>query len=120
MNKYLSKQRLCLIITTLIIGISQISPAFADSNSASGGTCKIQTQSADNSEWHQLIVDVKNGKFFGNVSSVLNGSASSDYDMLSAMDIKSCRIGEVHTPDAAWLFASALIGFVGLSNKRRV
>lgn len=32
----------------------------------------------------------------------------------------NCQLGEVPTPAATWLFALALVGFVGLSNKRRV
>lgn len=32
----------------------------------------------------------------------------------------TCRLGEVSESAAFWLFASALIGFVGLSSKRRV
>jgi len=143
MNKYLPTPTLCQILATLLIGFLQISPAFANSdlvmkyaapqitsettgvirnkqNIGNGGTCKTQTSLTGNSEWSQFIADVKNGEFFGNVSTLLNGSTPSDYDMLSSMDAASCRLGEVRTPDAAWLFASALIGFVGLSNKRRV
>jgi hypothetical protein len=133
MTKYLPIQILCQI---MVIAFLQVSPAFANSDSPftdidkknhsarplteNGGTCKIQTRSSDNSEWRQFVIDIRNGEFIGNVSNVLSGSAPGGNDMLSAADVKSCRLGEVHTPDAAWLFASALIGFVGLSNKRRV
>ena len=32
----------------------------------------------------------------------------------------NCRAGEVPLPAARWLFLLALIGFVGLSNKRKI
>lgn len=32
---------------------------------------------------------------------------------------ESCRQSEVSTPAATWLFGCALMGFVGLSNKKR-
>jgi hypothetical protein len=32
----------------------------------------------------------------------------------------NCREGEVPLPAASWLFLLALIGFVGLSNKRKI
>lgn len=36
------------------------------------------------------------------------------------VNANSCRAGEVPLPAASWLFLLALIGFVGLSNKRKI
>lgn len=39
---------------------------------------------------------------------------------LTSNSEKKCRVGEVSSPAATWLFGCALMGFVGVSNKRRV
>ncbi len=36
------------------------------------------------------------------------------------VNANNCRAGEVPLPAASWLFLLALIGFVGLSNKRKI
>lgn len=37
-----------------------------------------------------------------------------------SVNANNCRAGEVPLPAARWLFLLALIGFVGLSNKRKI
>jgi hypothetical protein len=37
-----------------------------------------------------------------------------------SVNANNCRAGEVPLPAASWLFLLALIGFVGLSNKRKI
>jgi hypothetical protein len=41
-----------------------------------------------------------------------------DYDAISEADLKKCELSQVPLPAATWLLISALIGFIGLSNRR--
>jgi hypothetical protein len=50
----------------------------------------------------------------------LSSTASCAAYFKETVNANSCRAGEVPLPAASWLFLLALIGFVGLSNKRKI
>ncbi len=50
----------------------------------------------------------------------LSTSASCTAYFKETVNVNNCRAGEVPLPAARWLFLLALIGFVGLSNKRKI
>jgi hypothetical protein len=63
-------------------------------------------------EWSEFLSELRHGKLISLTRiNQQNNNAQGNED---------CRLGEVPTAAAGWLFATALIGFVGLSNKRRV
>jgi len=62
-------------------------------------------------EWSAFLSELRHGK-------VLNMASANQGGRL--LGNENCRLGEVPVSAAGWLFATALIGFVGLSNKRRV
>lgn len=76
----------------------------------------------------QIIAGLSGGEKFGNVLFAIESSDAKiipdakggvDYDMISQSDVLSCHVDEVPIPTAGWLFASALLGFITFSNKRR-
>lgn len=75
--------------------------------------CSSLTQKiTGEAEWSAFLSDLSHG----NLVSLTRLGQQQD----NAQSNEDCRLGEVPTSAAGWLFATALIGFVGLSNKRRV
>jgi hypothetical protein len=76
-------------------------------------TCTSLTQKiTGDAEWSAFLSELRHG----NLVSLTRSSQQQN----DAQGHEDCRLGEVQTSAAGWLFATALIGFVGLSNKRRV
>lgn len=124
MKKHIPEAIFKLILTIFLLNLAYVTPSSAASetytNMSSGtSVCSVGKQHAT-SEWSQFLNDFNGGKLFSNINNVFLGESSRGYSMLHEADAEACRLGEVFTRDAIWLFASALIGFVGLSNKRRV
>ena len=93
----------------------------SDLNSRSSVACTGHVQKiVSNSEWDQFVNRFNNTKFVSTLDSKYDADKSWDNYKMSDSNLENCRLGEVSVPVASWLFASALIGFVGLSNKRRV
>jgi hypothetical protein len=108
--------------------ISQNS-AINQDNSAVQANCgaQIQTKLTD-VPLTQLFVDLSNGQSLSNALYAFQGSDnhltveaknSVDYDAISKADVQNCHVNEVPVPAAVWLFASALVGFITFSNRRR-
>jgi hypothetical protein len=105
-------------------------------------SCDMLNQAAnaevsfDVNELSQLMHDLGNGKLlssimllfsdsqhasFSDKSSIVIASADViDYDAISKSDLQNCKPSEVPIPAAAWLFGSALFGFVSLSSRRKI
>ena len=80
-------------------------------------------------QWERFLNDFSDGRLVSNINYVFSGVAINlndsdsdfiDYDAMAGSDLKNCDVSEVPIPAAAWLFASAIVGFVGLSNRRRI
>jgi hypothetical protein len=71
----------------------------------------LTQKTTGDAEWRAFLSELRHGKLVSltRINQQNNAQGSED-----------CRLGEVPTAAAGWLFATALIGFVGLSNKRRV
>lgn len=77
----------------------------------------------------QIFVDLSKGESLSNALYAFQGLTFNqtqevdnglDYDTISQLDTQNCHVNEVPAPAAGWLFASALIGFITYSNRRRV
>jgi hypothetical protein len=90
----------------------------------------------ENTELSQLMHDIGNGKLLSSMLLLINDSNSvapslkadqlafnainnKDYDAISQLSL-NCKASEVPVPAAAWLFGSALFGFVSLSSRRKI
>jgi hypothetical protein len=95
-----------------------------------------QVLNFDVSELGQLTRDLGNGKLLSNIVLMFSDTPqaafvdksnqftanlqASDYDAISKSDLQHCKASEVPVPAAAWLFGSALFGFVSLSSRRKI
>ena len=83
----------------------------------------------NDAQWERFLNDFSDGRLVSNINYVFSGVAINlndsdsdfiDYDAMAGSDLKNCDVSEVPIPAAGWLFASAIVGFVGLSNRRRI
>ena len=84
--------------------------------------CILSTSSAhaiENSNY-QSNIDVNQTETANQRVKQQSSTASCAAYFKETVNANNCRAGEVPLPAASWLFLLALIGFVGLSNKRKI
>ena len=111
------------------IAASGIQIADKHASSKIQGNCSTQmSKKLLHTPWDQILVDLNKDESITNIFDVFQGSGlasvsenkdSLDYDIISDSDRQNCNVDEVPIPAAGWLFASALLGFITYSNRRR-
>jgi hypothetical protein len=101
-NKWVGLTLLCVMLATLIMVFKPVEAK---------GASNVNTQIAMNQTSHDK-------RFSTPVGSSISDSCTAYFK--GTLKVDSCRVGEVPLPAATWLFILALVGFVKLSNKRKI
>ena len=98
-------------------------------NGCASSSSTVNNVKNNDVQWERFLNDFSDGRLVSNINYVFSGVAINlndsdsdfiDYDAMAGSDLKNCDVSEVPIPAAGWLFASAIVGFVGLSNRRRI
>jgi len=98
----------------------------ANSIAFNAQACATSVQAAaNNADWDQFVNYFLDGKFLENINHADSGTLvgkqqNPAYVECMRAGVQNARNDEVPFTTLAWLSVAALIGFVGLSNKKRV
>jgi hypothetical protein len=97
----------------------------ADANRLQASNVAIETTETKHVSIANFSTKLLNNQLSPHVAPIVNETqqfniGSHHYDELTQSEMQNCTPSEVPIPAAAWLFGTALVGFVSLSTRRKI